>query len=125
MARYIGEVAGENGPWIGVEVPVGAAWGGDKLAGRAWHDGTWGGVRYFEVGSGAEFDETQAAAARQRRINALLGVKREADSSVLGLERSKRMRSASPAMSDVSSAESRGLFVRPQQVLYVVDADHD
>jgi hypothetical protein len=41
----------------------------------------------------------------------------------VGYERMKKMRSASPTMSESSSlVESRGLFVRPQQVLYVVDA---
>jgi len=40
-----------------------------------------------------------------------------------GLDRAaKRFRSASPAPSDASDVESRGLFVRPQQVLYVIDA---
>jgi len=38
------------------------------------------------------------------------------------LGREKRLRSVSPAGSDTMAAESRGLFVRPQQVLYVVDA---
>lgn len=36
--------------------------------------------------------------------------------------RRKKFRSVSPAVSDMSGVESRGLFVRPQQVLYVVDA---
>ncbi|EJD49957.1 hypothetical protein AURDEDRAFT_84583 [Auricularia subglabra TFB-10046 SS5] len=113
-ARYIGEVAGELGPWVGVEVPVGGSWGGERLEGRAWHDGSWGGVRYFDVGASTEWEV-------QPR-----GTKREGDSlSVAGDP--KRLRSASPAMSDVSASagESRGLFVRPQQVLYVVDAEQD
>ncbi|KZV94374.1 hypothetical protein EXIGLDRAFT_748683 [Exidia glandulosa HHB12029] len=126
FARYIGEVAGEVGPWVGVEVPVGGSWGGDKLEGRAWHDGTWGGVRYFEVGN-ADWDETHrlGASSMMTAGGTLIarGVKREGDT--LSIEQAKRFRSASPAMSDVSSAESRGLFVRPQQVLYVVDAEQD
>jgi hypothetical protein len=36
--------------------------------------------------------------------------------------RRKKLRSVSPAVSDMSGVETRGLFVRPQQVLYVVDA---
>ena len=47
-------------------------------------------------------------------------LKREGDQ--LSIERAKRLRSVSPAVSDMSNSESRGLFVRPQQVLYVVDA---
>jgi len=37
--------------------------------------------------------------------------------------RRKKLRSASPAVSEMSGVETRGLFVRPQQVLYVMDAD--
>ena len=36
--------------------------------------------------------------------------------------RRKKLRSVSPAVSEMSGVETRGLFVRPQQVLYVVDA---
>ncbi|PAV14716.1 hypothetical protein PNOK_0979400 [Pyrrhoderma noxium] len=52
FARYIGEVEGETGPWVGVEVPVtGDGWDDQQQSdGRAWHDGCWGGVKYFEVG---------------------------------------------------------------------------
>ena len=51
------------------------------------------------------------------------GSKRDADH--FGFDsRTKRMRmrSVSPSPSDSSSSETRGLFVRPQQVLYVIDA---
>ncbi|KAI0314558.1 hypothetical protein OF83DRAFT_1063636 [Amylostereum chailletii] len=127
FARYIGEVEGESGPWVGVEVPMGDAWPGDKLD-RQWHDGTWGGVRYFDLGNGSEWgDYGDNAAARRRRMDHLstLGrgtnaLKREGEQ--LHVERAKRFRSVSPAVSDVTNTESRGLFVRPQQVLYVVDA---
>ena len=47
-------------------------------------------------------------------------LRREGDQ--LNVGRLKRFRSASPSASDASGSESRGLFVRPQQVLYVVDA---
>ena len=128
-ARYIGEVEGELGPWVGVEVPMNDAWPGDKLDGRQWHDGTWGGIRYFDIGAASEWDFGQDTMARRRRLewsstsgkDGLKGsLKREGDQ--LGIDRSKRLRSVSPAVSDMSSSESRGLFVRPQQVLYVVDA---
>ncbi|GLB45122.1 putative CAP_GLY [Lyophyllum shimeji] len=144
-ARYIGEVEGEEGPWVGVEVPVSDAWGGaggDRDDGeRQWNDGTWGGIRYFEIGSsaGSEWDYGAGSgglggddrAARRRRVDWVGGgsgssgagrsvLKREGDQ--LSVERVKRFRSVSPAISDASGIESRGLFVRPQQVLYVVDA---
>ncbi|KAF8625832.1 hypothetical protein AX15_005168 [Amanita polypyramis BW_CC] len=122
-ARYIGEVEGELGPWVGVEVPMGSgdswAWSGEREdgngndSGRQWHDGSWGGVRYFDIGSvGSEWDYLEDR-SRKRRMG----------DSVNRLDRStKRFRSASPAVSDISGVESRGLFVRPQQVLYVIDA---
>ncbi|KAG8945011.1 hypothetical protein FRC04_001266 [Tulasnella sp. 424] len=134
FARYIGEVEGETGPWIGVEVPVGESWTEKKLAGRSWNDGTVNGTRYFEISSNtAGWDDGEQRAARRRRIDMLLSEaptrglskKREGDALSLERERLTRVRSVSPAMSDTSmSAEVRGLFVRPQQVLYVVDAEH-
>lgn len=139
-ARYIGEVEGEDGPWVGVEVPVNDSWGAaaDRDDGeRQWNDGTWGGIRYFDIGSatGSEWDYSgDDRAARRRRADWAGGswgsnmfgtgksvLKREGDQLSLD-HRSKRFRSISPAMSDASGMESRGLFVRPQQVLYVVDA---
>ncbi|KZT43568.1 hypothetical protein SISSUDRAFT_997224 [Sistotremastrum suecicum HHB10207 ss-3] len=127
FARYIGEVEGEQGPWVGVEVPVSETWGQEKLEGRQWNDGSWGGVRYFEISAGSEWDDGEERAARRRRIDNAVGhskqkqaLKREGEQ--LGVDRVKRMRSVSPATSDVSNSESRGLFVRPRQVLYVVDA---
>jgi hypothetical protein len=49
-------------------------------------------------------------------------LKREGDQLSISSERMKRMRTVSPVVSEMSGIESRGLFVRPQQVLYVVDA---
>ncbi|PCH39473.1 hypothetical protein WOLCODRAFT_167980 [Wolfiporia cocos MD-104 SS10] len=127
-ARYIGEVEGEFGPWVGVEVPVDESWPDEKLDGRQWNDGTWGGIRYFDIGMPSEWDYGDDRAARRRRVD-WMGqsgrdlrntLKREGDQ--LSIDRTKRLRSVSPAISDVSNSESRGLFVRPQQVLYVVDA---
>ncbi|KAF8551177.1 hypothetical protein OG21DRAFT_1487193 [Imleria badia] len=131
FARYIGEVLGERGPWVGVEVPL-ETWVGDVSDGRAWCDGSWGGVRYFDIGGGGsewEFGE-DARAPRRRKTEwshpgattVKGGTKREGEQLVVGMERMKRLRSASPVASDLSTSESMGLFVRPQQVLYVVDA---
>ncbi|KAG8925168.1 hypothetical protein FRC02_009876 [Tulasnella sp. 418] len=133
FARYIGEVEGETGPWVGVEVPVGESWDERKLAGRNWNDGTLGGVRYFEIGANSNWDDGEQRAARRRRLDHLFsdrgagmsGKKREGDVLALEKDRLKRIRSASPAISDAeATAETRGLFVRPQQVLYVVNAEH-
>ncbi|KAG8906293.1 hypothetical protein FRB99_007162 [Tulasnella sp. 403] len=120
FARYIGEVEGESGPWVGVEVPVGDSWNGEKLAGRDWNDGSINGTRYFEIaGNHTDWDEGEQRAARRRRIGMLLSdkpgslsKKREGDALIMERERLKRLRSVSPAISDAStSAEIRGLVV--------------
>lgn len=131
FARYIGEVEGELGPWVGIEVPL-EAWVGDPSDGRQWNDGSWGGIRYFDIGSNGsewEFGADDPQTQRRRKMDwmngsgrDIRGLKREGDQLTVGIDRTKRMRSSSPAASDLSMSESRGLFVRPQQVLYVVDA---
>jgi len=150
-ARYIGEVEGEDGPWVGIEVPISDNWGSssgnnsgfslDREDGeRQWHDGTWGGIRYFEIRGGGTESESDygddSRATRRQRLDWIGGstgsglgtfgrgngfLKREGEQLSVD-NASKRFRSASPAVSDASGLESRGLFVRPQQVLYVVDA---
>lgn len=118
---------GEAGPWVGVEVPVNDDWPEDKLEGQQWHDGTWGGIRYFEITSSSDWGYGEERATRRRRVDwisnnmgSTISLKREGDQ--LSIDRTKRLRSVSPAVSDLSNSESRGLFVRPQQVLYVLDA---
>ncbi|KAF7319186.1 hypothetical protein HMN09_00255100 [Mycena chlorophos] len=139
FARYIGEVEGEAGPWVGVEVPASTA---DAMPdNRQWHDGSWGGVRYFEISANTESeadyglgdDGRDRANVRRRRLEGsgtsesttgygtIKGVKRPGDSQLGGARGAKRIRSASPAVSD-AGGEPRGLFVRPSAVLYVVDA---
>jgi len=129
-ARYIGEVQGEYGPWVGVEVPIplGESWTDRDLdrgwQGTQWNDGTWDGIRYFDIGNGMMYGGHRRGgggvdweysyddrATRRKGVNSV--------------DRMRRMRSASPTVSDASGSESRGLFVRPQQILYVVDAVED
>lgn len=140
-----------------VPIPLGESWADRDVdsgwKGTQWNDGSWGGIRYFDVGGNpngggrGDWDSSYAyddhhRATRRRRVDGSggrevsnwvasttgggkgysAGLKREGDQLMMGMERMKRMRSASPAVSDGSGAESRGLFVRPQQVLYVVDA---
>ena len=137
-----------------MEVPVtGDGWDDQQQSdGRAWHDGSWGGVKYFDVGSyTSEWGDDERLTRRRRNDLSssfssqrshhhhhhnnnnnnyyyygsyhYKGTKRESDT--LSIERKKRMRSGSPSVSDVSTAEYRGLFVRPQQVLYVLDVVGD
>ena len=118
---------------------MGDEWMDDQTDSRQWNDGSWGGIRYFDVGASSEWGEddrmmsSSTMSGRNKRagrgvgigidwVNGQKGPKREGDQLSLSAERKKRFRSASPSVSDVSTAEYRGLFVRPQQVLYVVDA---
>ncbi|QRV91399.1 CAP-Gly domain protein [Ceratobasidium sp. AG-Ba] len=117
-ARYIGEVHGELG--------LADSWGSEKLGGRQWNDGSIGGIRYFEVGSSLPWDDGEERASRRRRLESVLsGKKRDMDTMSIDRDRMKRLRSVSPAMSDMSTTESRGLFVRPSDVIYVFDAVDD
>lgn len=116
------------GSWVGVEVP--GNFTGDL--GGEWNDGSWGGIRYFDIGSGAssEWGDGSGSGFAGRRKADWVHMPRNGNGTVKGVKRSaegmggraKRIRSSSPAGSDSETAESRGLFVRPQQVLYVVDA---
>lgn len=104
-------------------MPINDSFPDERMDDRPWNDGSWGGVRYFDIGTTPEWEYGDSR-IRQRRVEWSTGSqtlrKREGDK--LSIERAKRLRSASPAISDMSTSESRGLFVRPQQVLYVVDA---
>lgn len=125
FARYLGEIVGERGPWIGVEVPLSEFAGADKLEGRDWHDGAWNGIRYFEI-SGSGWEEERSS--RRRRMDPFgpgWRSRKDVDTLSVDTRSGRRMRSVSPAPSEGSTYESRGLFVRPQQVLYVVDARAD
>ena len=122
-ARYLGSVVGEYGPWVGVEVPLSQA---EKLQDRDWHDGTWGGVKYFDI-TRPEWEESDERMSKRRRLNTL-NERRRRDGDTMSLRErrsNRRLRSVSPACSDVSMQESRGLFVRPNQVIYVIDARED
>ncbi|CAE7231080.1 unnamed protein product [Rhizoctonia solani] len=130
FARYIGEINGEQGPWVGVEIPVSESWGNDRLGGQQWNDGSVGGIRYFELSNGTSpWDDSDERAMRRRRIESVLmqaGLGRGRDTDTMSINHDRlRMRSASPAMSDMSTNESRGLFVRPSDVIYVFDAVYD
>ena len=68
FTRYIGEVEGETGPWIGIEVLVDESWGADMLEDRNWNDGTHAGIRNLEISSSASpsiIDESKGCASRQ------------------------------------------------------------
>ncbi|KZO95307.1 hypothetical protein CALVIDRAFT_466959, partial [Calocera viscosa TUFC12733] len=124
-ARYIGEVVGLPGQWVGVEVRVGSD--ADKMDGREWNDGTLNGIRYFELGGGAGEEDPieEERVIKRRRLDLLGSIHSGTTGSTLSLV-SDRKGAASPAFSETSTAatgfEGRGLFVQPEQVILVQHA---
>ncbi|KAL0573753.1 hypothetical protein V5O48_008196 [Marasmius crinis-equi] len=163
LAKYIGQIEGEDGNWVGVEVPSAALSSSAskaspnpntdvemsdsgislppvsarKTKNPGWHDGTYQGIRYFALSAPTnsssnkkeqwgDADETPAGGYYQssHRKFASAGVgtvrKRFGDSEVGGTvgRHNKRLKTQTAG----GTTEKRGLFVRPQQVLYVVDA---
>ena len=161
LAKYIGQIEGEDGNWVGIEIPSAAFFsskGSSNLTTDAemsdsgislpppsvrraknpgWHDGTYQGIRYFTLSAPTnsssnkkeqwgDADETPAGgyyqSAHRKFASAGVGTmkKRVGDSEIGGTVGRHTKRLKTPTAAGV--AEKRGLFVRPQQVLYVVDA---
>ncbi|KAF9269715.1 hypothetical protein L218DRAFT_953341 [Marasmius fiardii PR-910] len=163
LAKYIGQVEGEDGNWVGVEVPntsltlsassaaspnsntdvemsdSGISIPPSRIKGSknpGWHDGTYQGIRYFTLSAPTsassnkkeqwgDADETPAGgyylSSHKKFASAGVGtVRKRAEMEIGGTvgRNNKRLKTQNPSV----AAEKRGLFVRPQQVLYVVDA---
>ncbi|KAF8871899.1 hypothetical protein CPB84DRAFT_1899641 [Gymnopilus junonius] len=88
-----------------------------KGAGWIGHQRLDGGSYSFTMGTGGAYGSAYGMYGMGKGL-----LKREGDQLRISSERMKRMHSVSPAVSDMSRMETHGLFVRPQQVLYVVDA---
>ena len=73
-ARYIGEVLGETGSWVGVEVPIPIGdnnWGDPSQEGEKWNGSSWEGVRYCTIeGMPGGFEYGNDCMVRKRRIDA-------------------------------------------------------
>ncbi|KAG7095338.1 hypothetical protein E1B28_006100 [Marasmius oreades] len=163
LAKYIGQVEGEDGSWVGVEVPSASSTFSASTVpspnlntdvemsdsgisippslmkspkNSGWHDGTYQGIRYFTLSAPAasssnkkeqwgDADETPAGgyylSSHKKFASAGVGtVRKRVETEVGGTvgRNNKRLK----IQSSGGAAEKRGLFVRPQQVLYVVDA---
>ena len=115
-ARYIGEVEGEHGSWVGVEVPMGSSdswsWtvereeGNGNDSGRQWHDGSWGGIRYFDIGGvGSEWGGPEDR-SRKRRMGGSINRKFEGRKSRVTTDNFDR---TGPRNEEVSECESRAV----------------
>jgi hypothetical protein len=117
LVKYIGPLGGEEGAWVGVEVELPLPAGLEALSARL-HDGSLRGQRYFELGTPAETSDEPAAPmpereARRRRIAQMIGPREEA------LPSAKRRKDAA-GQGVEPEAPTRGLFLRPQDVLWVL-----
>ena len=119
-ARYIGEVLGKMGSWVGVEVPIPIGdnnWGDLSQEDEKWNGSSWGGVWYCAIegmSGGSEYGND--CMVRKRRIDAgdVWGrgkkgmLKQEGDQLSISSGRMKRMSSVNPAVSEMSGTESKG-----------------
>ncbi|KAL7416386.1 hypothetical protein BDY24DRAFT_412573 [Mrakia frigida] len=149
FARYIGQLQGEKGPWVGVELSSDAFGGteADREV-KGLNDGSFGGVRYFDIaGAGTEeWEEEGGRGTKMRKMSSssksedgsgggglfggmwgAAGKKRDAGESALGegSDLNKRIRSHSPNSNGGGGGErtTRGLFLRPNAVVWVEGAD--
>jgi hypothetical protein len=134
--KYIGFLARDDSkPIVGVEVALPLP-NGIEDSSYDWHDGIFEGVRYFDVGDSSSAKETspelshkpERQARHQRLAQMMQG--RFSDeisgsmSGIAGLEgarpSAKRRKDSSGVGLDLSPLSSRGLFIRPNEVLWVV-----
>lgn len=108
------------GSWVGVEIPNPPSSNGTGAGEeKEWwtEDGTFKGVRYFEI-SAEDPDEFRSSSGMMsssmfsQRGNKRIGGDRD----------TIRRRRGSVSTAAGAGRRGKGLFVRPQQVLYVVDA---
>ncbi|KAI3608505.1 sulfite reductase beta subunit [Moniliophthora roreri] len=129
-AKYIGQIQGEEGSWVGVEVPSSStgpgktSTNGTNTKGVKWHDGSLNGIRYFKLSppslSTAAWDDTDVShSMHQHRRFATSPI---ASPRIGGNGTGTMPRKKIVGGGTRGGGEKRGLFVRPEQVLYVVDA---
>ncbi|GAA5845097.1 hypothetical protein JCM11251_000008 [Rhodosporidiobolus azoricus] len=114
MVRYIGQLAGDEGQWVGVEALESAI--PAEAHDLAWNDGTKDGIVYFKLTPSVsakrplKADVPRSADARVPARNAS-----SSDTSALRPPSRRARRSTSTEPSG-SSGPRKGLFVRPDQV---------
>lgn len=127
--KYIGRLAKDSKPVLGVDVPLPLPAGAEEGA-YNWHDGKYEGVKYFDVGEASlenalELSHKPERQARHLRLAQMMQGRVPAELGLAGLEgarpSAKRRKDLSGLGLDSSSPQSlRGLFIRPSEVLWVV-----
>ncbi|GAA5997720.1 uncharacterized protein JCM10292_006767 [Rhodotorula paludigena] len=105
--RYIGRIEGDEGQWVGVEALESAI--SAEAQGLDWNDGSKGGVSYFKLSSArpAGADTAASSAATSRAASPSLRPP------------SRRVRRSTSSEREASGPR-KGLFVRPEQIMYVL-----
>ncbi|GAA5967666.1 hypothetical protein JCM21900_006735 [Sporobolomyces salmonicolor] len=117
--RYIGNLVGEAGQWVGVEVAESAI--PVEAKGLAWNDGKKGDLEYFALSPPAEQSASPPEPSAPVATAApTASTSRGAASATASLRPpSRRARPSSSAEPD-SNGPRKGLFVRPNQIVYVL-----
>ncbi|KAH8929651.1 hypothetical protein BT69DRAFT_124623 [Atractiella rhizophila] len=106
MVRYIGKVLFDKGAWVGVEVDTRLI--GKEHSKLKWHDGTFEGVKYFELGT--------EPVPSNRATSPLPPGFASANSSAISLHSTTKSETGSNQTGQVT----KGLFVKASSVLYVL-----
>ncbi|GAA5930486.1 hypothetical protein JCM1841_006554 [Sporobolomyces salmonicolor] len=117
--RYIGNLVGEAGQWVGVEVAESAI--PVEAKGLAWNDGKKGDLEYFALSPPAEQSASPPEPSAPVATAAPSASTSRGSASATASLRppSRRARRSSSAEPD-SNGPRKGLFVRPNQIVYVL-----
>ncbi|UZJ52185.1 hypothetical protein CBS101457_001505 [Exobasidium rhododendri] len=133
VVKYIGPVLGQDvSPYVGVEVSLPLPAGVDE-GGYDFHDGIYKGVKYYDCGLPLrtnkprhELSHKPEREARRLRIEQMMQGRpwtEAADHGHEGARASAKRRKdlfGASTLDQASSSSSRGLFIRPNEVLWVV-----
>lgn len=128
VVKYIGPLTNAGAEaLVGVEVPLPLPTGLDE-GGYEFHDGRYGGVRYFDVGQTNQFAEgslelshkPEREARRLRLAQMMQGRQTTETASAAVGPSTKRRKDLTGAGLSLPVTASRGLFILPSEVLWVV-----
>ncbi|GAA6043806.1 hypothetical protein JCM8097_007720 [Rhodosporidiobolus ruineniae] len=122
MVRYIGQLVGEPGQWVGVEaaesvIPA-------EAQDLAWNDGSNGGIVYFKLSQPEParttiIDKGKGLTAPNETGSGSASTSASSSGASSLRPPSRRERRSTSSDSD-GTGRRKGLFVRPDQILYVM-----
>ncbi|GAA5919850.1 hypothetical protein JCM6882_008340 [Rhodosporidiobolus microsporus] len=120
MVRYIGQLVGETGQWVGVEALESAI--PTDARELAWNDGSKNGVVYFKLASpsSSTAPKKQAPPPSSSQTPAAGGSGSSSGTSSSLRPASRTGRRSTTNEPAGGSGPRQGLFVRPDQILYVM-----